>query len=145
MIKLILIITVFSLGCSAYAAKEKAIAKTYNDPSLKWGPCPEIFPKGCEVSILHGDPSKPQADIFFKIPSGYEIPPHTHTSPEHMTLVRGEMKIHYKGQDPVSASPGTYLYGPSKAPHKATCESKEECVLFISFDSKIDALKAKSF
>ncbi len=146
MIKFLFIIATLSLAFSAaYATKEIAIAKTHKDPSLKWGPCPELFPKGCEISVLQGDPTKPQADIFLKIPANYQIPSHTHTSPEHMTLVNGEMKIHYEGQDPVTAITGTYLYGPAKAPHKAKCVGNEECVLFISFDAKIDAIKSKDF
>lgn len=145
MIKPLLIFSLLSMTASSFAAKEMALAKTPTDPTLKWGPCPEIFPKGCEISVLHGDPAKPQADVYFKVPAKYEIPAHTHTSPEHMTLVSGEMTVQYEGQEPVTAAPGTYLYGPAKAPHKATCGDKGDCVLFISFDSKVDAMKAKAF
>lgn len=145
MIKYSFIIMALSLCGSAYAAKDIALAKTHSDPSLKWGPCPEIFPKGCELTILHGDPSKPKADVFLKIPANYQIPSHSHTSSEHMTLVSGEMKVHYEGQDAIIATAGTYLFGPAKVPHKASCGTNGECVLFISYDTKIDAMRAKDF
>lgn len=145
MFRFLAFITIVSFSGTLLAAKEMPLARTHKDPTLKWGPCPEVFPKGCEVAVLHGDPSKPQADVFLKVPPSYVIPTHTHTSPEHMTLVSGDLRVQYEGQEPVNATSGTYLYGPAKAPHKATCGEKEDCVLFISFDSKIDAMKAKDF
>jgi hypothetical protein len=36
--------------------------------------------------------------------------------------------------------PGTYVYGPAKAPHKAECRKAGECVLFIAFEGPVDAL-----
>lgn len=145
MLKYLLLLLAFSMFGLAQAAKEMPMSRTPNDPSLKWGPCPDIFPQGCQISVLHGDPAKPETDVYLKFPSKYSVPAHSHTSPEHMTLVSGELKVQYEGQEPVIAKPGTYLYGPSKAPHKATCQSSTDCVLFISFDSKIDAVKTKEF
>ena len=145
MTKFSILMTTLILTISAQASTNEAITKSYKDSALKWGPCPEIFPKGCEISVLQGDPAKGEADIFLKVPASYQIPAHTHTSPEHMTLVSGVMTVHYEGQHPVTVSPGAYLYGPAKAPHKAACGDKDECVLSISFDSKIDAMKAKAF
>ena len=34
------------------SAAEQAISRTHKDPQLKWNPCPPIFPKGCEVTVL---------------------------------------------------------------------------------------------
>lgn len=120
-------------------AAEKPVSRTMNDKDLKWGPCPEIFPKGCETSILHGAPDKPDADIYFRVPGSYVIPAHTHTSAEHMTLVSGELEVKYQGENTFTLSKGAYAYGPPKHAHKAKCTSKEPCVLFISFDEPIDA------
>ena len=25
--------------------------------ALQWGPCPAIFPSGCQIAVLNGDPS----------------------------------------------------------------------------------------
>lgn len=124
---------------SAVAATEKPLAITPNDPSLKWGPCPEIFPQGCQVTVLHGDPAKGRSDVFLKIPAGYDFPTHSHTSPEHMTLLSGELEIQYKDNVKKTVFPGTYLYGPAKLPHKAHCGDKGECVFFIRFEKPVDA------
>ena len=121
------------------AAKAGPPVRTHKDADLKWGPCPEFIPKGCEIAVLQGDPSKPNADIFFKVPGGFVIPRHWHSSPEHMVLVSGEMVVRYEGQAPATLKPGTYAYGPAKVAHEATCAKGDACVLFIGFELPVDA------
>ena len=72
------------------------------------------------------------------MPAKYDIPPHSHTSPEHIVLVAGELRVTYKGQQPTTLKAGSYAYGPAKQPHKAHCASGP-CVLFIAFETAIDA------
>ena len=105
--------------------------------------CPPIFPQGCELAVLHGDPAKPNADVFLKVPAGYTIPPHWHTSAERMVLVAGRLKVEYTGHPPANLEPGTYAYGPAKAPHTAKCEDAGPCVLFIAFEAPVDAHAAE--
>jgi quercetin dioxygenase-like cupin family protein len=127
----------------AYAERpesEPAIARTAGDASLAWGGCPEFLPAGCAIAVLHGDPSKPNVDILFKVPGKSEIAPHTHTSAERMVLVAGEMQVTYDGQPAVRLTPGTYAYGPAGRAHSASCVSDAPCVLFIAFESPLDAL-----
>jgi quercetin dioxygenase-like cupin family protein len=122
----------------AQAPQEKPLA-TRADGPLAWGPCPPIFPKGCEIAVLHGDPAKPNADVFLRVPGGYEIPTHTHSSAERMILVAGQLRVQYKGSAATTLSPGQYAYGPSKLPHRANCLSAESCTLFIAFEGPVDA------
>jgi quercetin dioxygenase-like cupin family protein len=127
------------IPASAESAIDKPVTFTSGDADLKWGPCPPIFPKGCEIAILHGDPAKPNADVFLKVPASYAIPPHWHTSAERMVLVSGELHVEYSGHTPSVLKPGTYAYGPPKAPHRASCTDSGPCVLFIAFESPVDA------
>lgn len=131
-------------GCGsksvAAAALEPALAIAMNSPDLVWGPCPPIFPAGCEIAVLRGDPSGPNADVYLRVPPGYEIPPHSHSSPERMILVSGMLNVTYQGQAPASISTGDYAYGPAKAPHKAACVGDTPCTLFIAFESAVDAI-----
>lgn len=126
------------------APKESALAHTFKDPQLKWGPCPAFIPKGCEIAVLHGDPAKNNADIFFKVPANFDIPHHWHTSAERMVLVSGQLQVTYDGQAPVTLKPGMYAYGPAKLPHKASCGKGDPCVLFIAFESSIDAFPTEN-
>lgn len=125
---------------AADAPREKALANTFKDAQLQWGPCPPFIPKGCEIAVLHGDPGKPNADIFFKVPASSEIPHHWHTSAERMVLVSGELTVTYDGQAPVTLKPGMYAYGPARLGHAATCAKGDPCVLFIAFESPVDAI-----
>jgi len=121
------------------ASKETALASTFKDSQVKWGPCPPFIPKGCEIAVLHGDPAKPNADVFFKVPANFTIPHHWHTSAERMVLISGELQVTYDGQEPVTLKPGMYACGPAKLPHKASCGKGDPCVLFIAFESPVDA------
>ena len=129
-----------SPAAAAEPATEPALAMTFTDPGLKWGPCPPFIPQGCELAVLHGDPAKPNLDVFFKVPADFTIPEHFHTSAERMALVSGELTVTYQGQKPVVLKKGMYAYGPAKLPHKATCGKGAPCVLFIAFEAPLDAV-----
>jgi uncharacterized RmlC-like cupin family protein len=61
-----------------------------------------------------------------------------------MVLVAGELHVTYDGQKTVVLKPGTYAYGPAKRPHKGACVSASPCVLFIAFESALDAVPVVS-
>lgn len=44
---------------------EKTVHRTFEDRELMWGPCPEFFPEGCSIAVLHGDPTKEIAEHIF--------------------------------------------------------------------------------
>lgn len=140
----------FSLGMSSPFAlaqapvSEQALTQTANDVRLKWGPCPPFLPKGCGIAVLHGDPAKANLDVFFKVPAKSTIPLHWHTSAERMVLVTGVLHVTYDGQKSAVLRPGTYAYGPAKRPHKGYCASAVPCVLFIAFESPLDAVPVES-
>ncbi len=108
--------------------------------ALQWGPCPAIFPTGCQIAVLNGDPSKPNADVFLRVPGGYTIPAHSHTSAERMVLVEGQLTVTYKGAAAAALMPGVYAYGPAKLPHAAKCAGIKPCTLFIAFEGPVDAI-----
>ena len=130
-------------GAWAFAqapAQEQALTRSAQEAQLKWGPCPPFMPAGCGLAVLHGDPTKANADVFLRIPANAVIPEHWHTSAERMVLVTGELSVAYKGQAKVVLKPGMYAYGPAKLPHSATCAGSASCVLFIAFESPVDAV-----
>lgn len=120
-------------------ATEPSLAFNFRDARLQWGPCPAFIPTGCEVAVLHGDPSRPNADVFFKVPANFTIPDHWHSSAERMALVSGRLTVKYEGQPPVTLETGMYAYGPARLKHEAFCEKGDPCVLFIAFEGPVDA------
>jgi quercetin dioxygenase-like cupin family protein len=124
--------------------QEPALTWTANDGQLEWGPCPPFLPAGCGIAVLHGDPAKDNLDVFFKVPAKSSLPLHWHTSAERMVLVAGELHVTYDGQKTAVLEPGTYAYGPAKRPHEGFCASAVPCVLFIAFESPLDAVPIES-
>lgn len=126
----------------ALAADERVVSWAMNDLSLPWRPCPEFLPQGCQIAVLHGDPGKANADVFFKVPGKSKLPLHWHSSAERMVLVAGELHVTYEGQKTTVLKPGAYAYGPARKPHAGVCASADPCVLFIAFESPVDAIPA---
>lgn len=55
-----------------------------------WGAGPASLPAGAQVIGLEGDPTK--AELFtvrLKFPNNYRIPPHSHSTWEHITVISG--------------------------------------------------------
>ena len=120
------------------ALVEAPLAKAATDPSVKWGGCPPPMPAGCELAVLHGDPAKPNADVFLRVPGGAQLPAHTHSSAERMVLTTGELNVKYQDHAEATLKPGSYAYGPAGLPHQATCASGVPCTLFIAFEGPVD-------
>jgi quercetin dioxygenase-like cupin family protein len=125
---------------AAPALAEAPVTHLAQDADLQWGACTDIFPAGCEIAVLHGNPAQPNADVFLRVPGGYTLPAHSHTSAERMVLVSGELNVHYQGAEATLLSAGEYAFGPAGLAHVGTCLSAEPCTLFIAFEGPIDAL-----
>ena len=66
-----------------------------HDLQLNWGPAPPIFPPGARFAVVQGDPSVPGAifTVRLRFPNGYVIPPHTHPTDEHVTVLHGTFLV----------------------------------------------------
>ncbi len=115
----------------AAAAKPEAVS--LNADEIKWGDAPPDLPKGAELAVLHGDPSKKgMFTLRFKLPDGYKIPPHWHTQDEQLTIVSGTFMLHMGDTADTPAhnlAAGAYHYLPGKAHHAA--EAKGETVVQV--------------
>ena len=121
--------------------EEMSVLKTVDDAGLEWGPCPPFMPEGCAIAVLHGDPSKVNVDVLFKVEANSDIPNHWHNSPERMILLSGELKVTYEGEKTRTMKIGSYAYGPSKKPHTAKCGDDGPCIIFIAFENPLDAFE----
>ena len=117
-------------------AAEKPVALAAG--RVSWSACPPGMPEGCQLAVLHGNPAKPDADIFLRVPGGATIAPHWHSSSERIMLASGRLEVQYKGAAPATLETGDYAFGPARLPHRAVCRSAEPCTLFIAFDLPVD-------
>jgi quercetin dioxygenase-like cupin family protein len=75
----------------AFAADEH---KIFTPQDVKWTPGPPSLPKGAEVAVLFGDPSKDGPFVMrLKFPKGYQVPPHVHPKAEVVTVISGTVHI----------------------------------------------------
>ena len=54
-------------------------------------------------------------------------------------LMSGELHVTCDGYKTALLKLGTYAYGPAKLPHRAECKKAGPCILFIEFESTVDA------
>jgi len=120
------------------------ITTSPDDSNLKWGPCPDIFPSGCEVTVLSGDPAKGAADVYLRATPGTELKDHWHHSPEHVVLLKGKFSVTFEGGRAASLEQGAYTLIPAGMPHTAKCEGPESCVIFIGFEKPVDAIATQA-
>ncbi len=139
-------VVVVAIGLSAFAQSLSAqeqinpVTVDIQAKSVVWGSCPPIFTPDCRITVLHGNPAQPNADVLLRIPAGAKLPAHSHTSAERMILVRGKLAVRYKGGAVNTLKPGNYAFGPAGLPHEATCKSAKPCDLFIAFEGPVDAI-----
>ena len=133
------VLAVLALLAAPAQAQERPLALAHDSPAISWSPCPAVFPQGCELAVLHGDPARPGADVLLRVAPGQTLPDHSHTSAERMMLAAGRLTVKYRGAAEATLTPGTYAFGPASLAHRATCVSAEPCVLFIAFDGAVDA------
>jgi len=135
--KIAVTLTAFALVISAAlvgagrARAGKAEATFVNANEIKWGDAPPDLPRGAQIAVLHGDPSKKGPfSLRFKLPNGYKIPGHWHSQDEHLTVLSGTFILHMGDNLDVPAhelQAGAYHFLPGKMHHAA--ESKGETVL----------------
>ncbi len=104
-IALILILPLV-LSLAAVAAQKKDASKkstesatseqhvVLNPADLKWGDAPPGLPPGAKLAVLAGDPNKKGLfTVRLQTPAGYKVPPHTHPTSEHITVISGTFNI----------------------------------------------------
>ena len=69
-------------------------AQTGAKSALQWGPGPPSLPKGAKLAVVSGNPSLPGPfAIQLRFPPGYSVPPHSHPTDEHVTVVDGVVSL----------------------------------------------------
>jgi len=57
-----------------------------------FSPAPPLLPKGAEIAVLDGDPTKPVLyAVRLKFPAHYAIPAHSHPTDEHVVVTSGAL------------------------------------------------------
>lgn len=66
---------------------------TVQPAALKWV-APAAYPKGAQLALVRGDPSKPGMYVVrLRVPAGYRIAAHTHPNDENVTVLSGSFNV----------------------------------------------------
>jgi uncharacterized RmlC-like cupin family protein len=62
--------------------------------SVTWGAAPAVLPKGAQLAVIAGDPSKDGLYVLrLKMPTGYRIAAHNHPTAENVTVLSGNFHL----------------------------------------------------
>lgn len=76
------------------AAQQQHQHAMVNAGDVTWTDGPSSLPKGSQMAVLYGDPSKDGIFVMrLKMPANYKIAPHTHAVDEVVTVVSGEFNL----------------------------------------------------
>src|SRR6516165_7516930 len=96
-------IAAIGFGSVAFAADMSPVVAVKD---VKWGPAPPSLPPGAQLAVMAGDPAKAGfVSVRVTLPAGYTIPPHTHPTDEHVTVLSGSMAFGMGDKvDPMTAT-----------------------------------------
>jgi hypothetical protein len=68
--------------------------KMLTPADLQWGDVPPGLPAGGQMAVLDGDPTKPGSfTVRLRAPAGYKVMPHSHPTPERVTVISGTFHL----------------------------------------------------
>jgi quercetin dioxygenase-like cupin family protein len=83
-------LAVASVGTTALVSQSRAMDMVPDASSIKWEAAPPSLPKGAQIAVLAGDPSKDGPYVLrLKLPDRYVVPAHHHPTAENVTVVSG--------------------------------------------------------
>ena len=105
-----------------------------------WAPLNvEGLKKGADVAVLRGDLSKGDAEILLRLPSGYIVPNHSHTSDEVYVWLSGAFTlIAHDGTRTEFAGPAYISFPGSAPPHGLECGKSAPCILYLRYSRPFD-------
>jgi quercetin dioxygenase-like cupin family protein len=138
----------FMLSGHLLTAVADEATKIITPQEVKWGPPPPAIPRGAQLAVLQGDPSKKE---FFamrlKLPNGLRVPPHTHPGREMVTVISGNFhlglgqKFEEAKTKPLPA--GSFFSLPPGTPHFAFAEGETVVQISTMGPFELNYLNAK--
>ncbi len=116
-----------SSACLALTAFAQTPMSLQNTKDMKWGPAPSFLPKGAKLAVLSGNPMAAGAfAIRLKLPKGYVVPAHWHSTDELLTVISGDfsggMGDKVDKSKAMAVHAGGFVAMPAKMHHFAFCK-----------------------
>lgn len=100
----------------------------------------EGLPPGAEIATLRGDLDRAGSQSVVRIPPGYVVPSHTHTSNELYVWIKGAFTlVSGDGKKEKFSGPAFIsLPGNAKPNHGLICGDEEPCMFYLSYMRPFD-------
>ena len=135
-----------SAAASSAAFAEGQMETIVPTGTLNWVPCdPKAAqPDACQFAFFRGDPAKEPHHRMIQFKAGFTVPPHWHTSNEHLVMTKGTMKVAAEGgqEQGIVLKAGDYLFLPARNVHWVP--STDGCVFYLYVDGPDSYFDAKA-
>jgi quercetin dioxygenase-like cupin family protein len=128
------------------ARADQATYGVISADKMTWGLLDPKQPKGIQVAVLYGDPSKSGPfGMRLKIPANLEIGSHTHSGSEYITVVSGKAKVSWGTKVDVMGGddlgPGSFFWMKKGEHHDL--KALEETIVDLNSTGPFDLLPDK--
>ena len=119
------ITTVLLIAATAPLLAEEGHPDVLKGPNeTKWGPAPPVLPKGVQLVVLAGDPTKSGPFVVrLKLPANTRVPAHHHPVVENITVISGSFHLgmgdKLDEKNGVAFEPGGFASMPANTNHYA--------------------------
>ncbi|MHB2026938.1 MAG: cupin domain-containing protein [Elusimicrobiota bacterium] len=97
------------------------------------------LPLGAQYQLIYEDPATHGVELLVRFPSGYKIPPHSHSQTEVIFMVSGKMALGI-GRNVSILHPGYYAVIPAKIAHTLKNVGWGSCEFLSSFNGPFDVI-----
>jgi quercetin dioxygenase-like cupin family protein len=134
---LLLVLAILFSAAAVLAAQEKDNPIVNPAAGAKFAPIPNA-PECFTVTVEKGDPAKGPSVILARFAPHCVAGYHWHTPSETVMVASGSLETQMKGDKPIVARSGDFLYLPSHHVHRATCKGSAPCLVFLTSDAPFD-------
>ena len=97
------------------------------------------LPEGAEIAILRGKLEIGNSESLLRLPPGYSMPAHSHTSDELYVWIEGAFTLVAHDKTEIAFDGPAYISFPGNAlPHGLKCGLKKACILYLRLSRPFD-------
>lgn len=97
------------------------------------------LPPGAEIAVLRGKLETGNSESVLRLPPGYSMPHHSHTSDELYVWIEGAFTLIAHDKTEIKFDGPAYISFPGNAPlHGLKCGLKKACMLYLRLSRPFD-------
>lgn len=106
---------------------------------VKWAPLKVQGLEGAEVAVLRGSVDKAGSELLLRLPPGFKVANHSHTSDETYVWLSGAFTlISNSGERTAFDGPAFISFPGNAPPHGLECGGASPCILYLRYNRPFD-------